>query len=225
MQAFLVNPQPQLTEVSVGPQLVVPQAPSKDEPQPASNDLAAEVWEWAEQLEAAETAEPGAPQAVMQEESANSPAPNSFASYVSPKKTFWQKLLRKKSADPRKATRTALPGLVAYFFTGGVPFPHPVKNISGSGLYVLTSERWYHGTVVRLTLTDERQRRAERSITVHAKVIRSMDDGVALQFVLQEPLERAGQVSISRIDPIAGCSSREQVEGFIRSFEPVRLAN
>src|SRR5690349_18332170 len=112
MQAFLLNPQPQLTEVSVGPQLVVPQAPSKDEPQPASNDLAAEVWDWAEQLEAAETAEPGAPQAVMQEESANSPAPNSFASYVSPKKTFWQKLLRKKSADPRKATRTALPGLV-----------------------------------------------------------------------------------------------------------------
>ena len=74
---------------------------------------------------------------------------------------------------------------MAYFFTGAAPVAHKVRNISVSGLYVLTSERWYKGTVVRITLTDEREPTKERSITVHGIVVRYMDDGVALQFVAE----------------------------------------
>ena len=98
------------------------------------------------------------------------------------KMKWWQKLLYEEPPDRRKAAREALPGLVAYFFTGGVPRPHSVRDISTSGLYIITEERWYKGTFVRITLTDEREPTAERSITLHAGVVRWTEDGVALQF-------------------------------------------
>jgi hypothetical protein len=116
------------------------------------------------------------------------------------KGNWWRKLLLNEPlvqsvgeliTEQRWGERKALPRLVVYFFTGGVPTPHQVRNVSMSGIYILTSERWYLGTYVRLTLTDVRQPRAERSITLHAKVIRSTDHGVALEFLF---LERIGQL-------------------------------
>jgi hypothetical protein len=65
-------------------------------------------------------------------------------------------------------------------------------------LYVVTAERWYPGTVVRLTLTntDSEEQPAERSITVEAKAIRWGNDGVGLEFVLQNAQKlRRGQPS------------------------------
>jgi hypothetical protein len=102
---------------------------------------------------------------------------------------WWRKLRRDGLFDPRQGVRTALPGLVAYFFTGGAPTPNPVHDISTSGLYVLTPERWYQGTMVRLTLTDVHNPSAERSMTLLAKVVRSTDDGVAFKFGLAEKSE------------------------------------
>ena len=229
MEEFLLHPQGRLNKVAAGLQLLVPPGPQTNEPQPAFKDTGANVLDWAERLEDAAASGAATPSIAVQdarpEEPARAALGGPITPYVPPKLTLWQKLLGRKSTDPRRAARTVLPGLVAYFFTGGVPAPHSVKNISGSGLYVLTSERWYPGTVVRLTLTDEREPTAERSITVHAKVIRSMEDGVALQFVVRESMERVGQVTVSSIDPLAKGSSREQVEEFIKSFETALSGN
>jgi Flp pilus assembly protein TadG len=64
--------------------------------------------------------------------------------------------------------------------------PHRIRDISLAGLYLLTEQRWYPGTVVRLVL--QRGGAAEtdphRSITVNAKVVRSGSDGVGLALVL-----------------------------------------
>lgn len=89
------------------------------------------------------------------------------------------------SRDRRQAKRhTSLP-LVAYYWDGAEPVAHGILDASLSGLYLLTKQRWYPGTVVTVTL--QRARAAatdpERSIAVNAKVVRSGSDGVGLAFV------------------------------------------
>lgn len=141
------------------------------------------------------------------------PAPATPPQTPSDKKNlgWWRKLLGK--GDQRRGVRASLPGLVAYFFTGGAPTPNPVRDISASGLYVLTPERWYQGTLVRLTLTDVRNPTAERSITLLAKVVRSTDDGVAFKFGLAEKSEWLRGVE-STLERLQGGRDSD-IEGFI----------
>jgi hypothetical protein len=132
-------------------------------------------------------------------------------------KNWFLRLLLGDSPEPRKVTREALPGLIAYFFTGGAPVEHPVRDISTSGLYILTRERWYVGTVVRLTLTDQHRRTVERSITVNAKVVRSGNDGVGLEFILAGDARRHGR-AFELTDQANGVGIAD-VEAFLRKFK------
>ncbi len=88
--------------------------------------------------------------------------------------------------DPRIAARQKLSGLDAYFFTGGKPEPHPIRDVSATGVYVRTNVRWYVGTVVRVTLTDRKEPTDDRSFTVEAKVVRSGRDGVGFRYELEK---------------------------------------
>jgi len=90
--------------------------------------------------------------------------------------------------DTRGAPRETVPDLTASFWTGGSPEVHQVRDISMSGMYVVTDERWYPGTLIRVTLAipDAQQPQGKRSITVTAKAVRSGNDGVGFQFVLRE---------------------------------------
>jgi hypothetical protein len=126
-------------------------------------------------------------------------------------KSWLQRVLGLEPPDPRKAHRESLEGLSAYFFTGGTPVAHSVRDISLTGLYVLTSERWYPGTMVRMTLTDRHEPTVERSITLHATVMRAGDDGVGLRFVLQNPKDRRRPS-----DGTAENTDMAQVEQFIQ---------
>lgn len=125
-------------------------------------------------------------------------------------KSWLQRMLGLEPPDPRKARRESLDGLSAYFFTGGNPVAHSVRDISLTGMYVLTTERWYPGTMVRMTLTDRHEPTAERSITLHATVMRSGDDGVGLRFVLQNPKDRRRPS-----DGTAESADMAQVEQFL----------
>jgi hypothetical protein len=109
---------------------------------------------------------------------------------IKPAKSWLQRLLSPDPPEPRKNLRESLPGLAAYFWTGGASQEHGIRDISPTGLYVFTDERWYPGTVVRMTLTDRREPTVERSITVNACVVRWGNDGVGLQFVLQNAKNR-----------------------------------
>ncbi len=102
------------------------------------------------------------------------------------KRSWLQRLISDEPLDPRNAPREALSWITAYFFTGGTPKAHGIRDISAGGVYIFTEERWYPGTVIRMTLTDRRRPSAERSFTVNAKVIRWGNDGVGLQFLLSE---------------------------------------
>ena len=92
------------------------------------------------------------------------------------------------SPDPRKAPRDLSPGLAAYYWNGSTPQAHGIRDISSSGLYVVTEERWYPGTLVLMTLqrTDGGEALEERSIAVQSRAVRWGNDGVGLKFVLPD---------------------------------------
>jgi hypothetical protein len=103
------------------------------------------------------------------------------------------------SPDPRKAPRVPSPGLAAYYWTGAAPKARDIKDISSTGLYVVTEERWYPGTLVLMTLqrTGDTEQSAERAISVHSRAVRWGDDGVGLQFILKgAPAPDPGKASL-----------------------------
>lgn len=93
------------------------------------------------------------------------------------------------SSYHRRAERKPAPGLVAYYWEGAAPKAHEIRNISSTGFYLLTKERWLPGTVVTMTLqkTAVAVGRPELYIAVQTKVIRLGDDGVGFTFVQLEP--------------------------------------
>jgi hypothetical protein len=119
--------------------------------------------------------------------------PGPVAQRVNASRSWLERWLLPDPPDPRKARREPWPGLAAYFWTGGVPQAHPIRDISSTGLYVVTDERWYPGTVIRMTLTKADQGEGihpEQTISLHAKAVRWGNDGVGLQFVLANSREK-----------------------------------
>jgi hypothetical protein len=102
--------------------------------------------------------------------------------------TNWFKRL--SSSEHRKAQRMKSPLLVAYYWDGAVPTSHPIQNISSTGAYLSTKERWLPGTMVTMTLqrTDIALGHpgTEPHVAVLSKVVRLDEEGVGLAFV---PLE------------------------------------
>jgi hypothetical protein len=95
------------------------------------------------------------------------------------------------STDRRRAPRQPLPGLVAYYWTGSTPRAYRVADISSSGFYVLTEERWFPGTMVLMTLqrTDRNGKNLDDSIAVQSRVVRWGSDGLGLAYVLAKAVD------------------------------------
>jgi|SRR5579859_4208288 len=93
-----------------------------------------------------------------------------------------------RSTDRRSTERMAAPRLVAYYWNGSQPVPHRVRDISSSGTYLMTEDRWHPGTLLMITLqkpVTADDTRSSRSISMQSKVIRSGPDGVGLAFVFR----------------------------------------
>jgi len=118
------------------------------------------------------------------------------------------------SPDPRRAPREPGAGLTIHYWDGGAPKAHGVRDISSTGLYLVTDSRWYPGTVLLMNMQRSpcEDPGGECAIPVHSVVIRSGEDGVGLQFVLDETrLNLAGP-------DVAGVANRKQLEQFLQSF-------
>jgi hypothetical protein len=78
--------------------------------------------------------------------------------------------------------------LAAYYWNGAAPQAHGIRDISSTGLYLVTEERWYPGTLVLMTLqrTDVGEEIEERTIAVQSRAMRWGNDGVGLKFVLPD---------------------------------------
>jgi hypothetical protein len=118
------------------------------------------------------------------------------------------------SPDPRKAPREGAPGLAAYYWNGEAPMAHGIRDISSSGLYVVTEERWYPGTLVLMTLqrNDLGEEMAERSISVQTRAVRWGSDGVGLQFILAGEQDRGGA-------PIQDAARKKEFERFLEQLK------
>lgn len=90
--------------------------------------------------------------------------------------------------NQRRAERYPTPGLVAYYWTGGAPHSYHVGDMSATGLFLLTKERWAPGTLIQMTLQqqDGKQHTAESSICVLSEVVRWSENGAGFNFILTD---------------------------------------
>ena len=91
--------------------------------------------------------------------------------------------------DRRISPRRRWPHLVAFNSEGESLSLHGVRDISTTGLYVITNERWPIGTQVRLSLqrTDGLDDSTMIPTVMELRVSRWGDDGVGLEFVKADP--------------------------------------
>ncbi len=123
------------------------------------------------------------------------------------------------SNEKRKGERKEEPHLVAYYWDGGAPTPHPIRDISATGFYLLTTARWHPGTMITMTLqkTNAMLAGPDDHITVLSKVVRLCDDGVAFVFVPQET-QTSGQAEGSRGVP----ANRKALNRFVELLRSER---
>jgi hypothetical protein len=109
---------------------------------------------------------------------------------VTPVKVIFRRLV---GQERRSAERRVVPGLVAYYWDGGPPKPHSIREISLTGMYLVTDERWYPGSVLmmRLQQVGSIEADAELTITVYAKAVRHGIDGVGMTFLPLTPADFA----------------------------------
>lgn len=117
--------------------------------------------------------------------------------------------------NQRRAVRYPTPGLVAFYWTGGAPHSYHVGDMSATGLFLLTKERWAPGTLIQMTLQqqDGRQLNAEDSICVLSEVVRWSENGAGFNFILTdyENVLNYGIMPGEAID-------RKSVERFLRKI-------
>jgi hypothetical protein len=90
--------------------------------------------------------------------------------------------------NQRRAKRYPTPGVVAYYWTGGEPYSYHVGDMSATGLFLLTKERWAPGTLIQMTLQkqDGRINNSDSSICVLTEVVRWGENGAGFNFILTD---------------------------------------
>ncbi len=96
----------------------------------------------------------------------------------------------------RRAPRFMQPEIVVYYWDGAAPEGRRIRDISRSGAYIRTPERWYPGTIVRLVLQKYPAAKPGdgaavpvASTCIPARVVRHGRDGVAVEFVFRDAKE------------------------------------
>jgi hypothetical protein len=87
--------------------------------------------------------------------------------------------------EVERAERRSVDQFAAYRWNGTRLVQEAVRDISQTGVYIVTEDRWQPGTMVTLTLQREGplETNSERRIDVRAKVARCGKDGMGLAFV------------------------------------------
>jgi Flp pilus assembly protein TadG len=105
-----------------------------------------------------------------------------------------QALGEERNKRKERAMRHQSPGIIAHYWDGGAPRQHPVKDISLTGAYVYTTERWYAGTIVELTLKEVagagNPTSAASVLSLHCRIVRHGPDGIGITFMLRTHAER-----------------------------------
>jgi len=117
--------------------------------------------------------------------------------------------LRQEDKEPRRAPRRPAPDLLVHYWDGSAPEGRRVRDISESGAYIYTPERWYLGTLIRIVLQgyptitrSEGTTAPASSICIPARVVRHGSDGVGVEFAFRSKEEEKGfQSFVAAIPP------------------------
>ena len=117
-------------------------------------------------------------------------------------------------SDRRRTMRFYEPNLDAYYWTGGAPEPHKIRDIGYGGFYMFHDQRWPIGTTVQMTL--QRPGASGESstewISVESKVVGWGPDGMSFEFssAESEGRHRAGGTAKKgmRLDIVEGFLAR-----------------
>ena len=104
----------------------------------------------------------------------------------------WKRRLRRLGyPETLRADRLAPTCLAARQGDNRAPMAASIRNISSTGLYLLTEERWPLGELISLTLQGQGapENCSEFQIPVQARVSRHGEDGIGLSFVLPPGLD------------------------------------
>ena len=124
-----------------------------------------------------------------------------------------------KDPPPKKermGTRQPAPELVAIHPSEEDVKEDLVKDISATGIYILTEDRWDEGTPVSLTLhrRSTQHEDSEDDFTLPAKTVRSGEDGVGLTFELPKDVDPATWVSL-----VEGASREAGPDNIVGQFK------
>lgn len=96
----------------------------------------------------------------------------------------WLLKLLKPNGERRDSARRSDLNLFACYFNGGSGARYPVRDIGEDGAYIETSCAWAIGTLMRFTLnTDASGDDEGNAIMLHAEVVRTTPDGMAVRFL------------------------------------------
>lgn len=125
---------------------------------------------------------------------------------------------RSEAVNPHhqpRAERRRAPALAAYHWHGSVPYRTAVRDISSTGAYLVTEERWDPGAVISLSLqrSGPFERSPQQRFPVQAQAVRWGEDGVAVSFVLPEGADlRLWQ------SPLKNAAEQTEPEDILREF-------
>jgi hypothetical protein len=133
-------------------------------------------------------------------------------------------ILKRNNSSPANASPVSIqkrperrytPELTAYHWAGSNFRQEPVRNISSTGVYLQTEERWEPGALVSLTFQRKGPPEKEpvRRIAVQARAVRWGQDGVALSFVLPKGMDLHFWES-----PLKGASEQIEPEDILSEF-------
>jgi hypothetical protein len=106
-------------------------------------------------------------------------------------KSWFEKTFAGEQLKQPRPERREVSGLEAIHWTGSSPGLDIVKNISSSGMYLVTRERWQEGEInpVRLVYPELTDDSPERQVTVETRTVRWGEDGMGLSFVLPDCMD------------------------------------
>jgi hypothetical protein len=99
----------------------------------------------------------------------------------------WLRHRAARKRERRQAARQRVVNLAAHYWDGAAAVRHVVRDVSTSGAFIFADFKWPLGTIVTLTLQLEGH---PSSTLVRTKVVRSVPDGLGVQFLCLSKAER-----------------------------------
>jgi PilZ domain len=115
--------------------------------------------------------------------------------------------------DRRKTERVDTPHMTATRWAGDKALHYAVEDVSLTGLYLVTEERPYPGTVFMVTLRRANSGAPQDTLPVLLKVMRWGPDGLGMEFVTPE-----GSTGENTDQQLKGGATTSQIQKFFENF-------